>query len=177
MSLPSCLWVPRRLPVPSPNTVLLSEVESTAVPGCRMPPCIPMQALEKRAKGPALTCTGPCPACSPAAGQGSHAVSPWHARPAAPGSCCCPRNSRDCRHYTPPGRHGPSSGSAHSSWGCPGVRERTLTERQKNLGGGEAFTWAALSTFESLYIVPQQISFQRSTSVSIWLGVKRGIVS
>lgn len=94
---------------------------------------------------PTLTCTGPCRACCPTAGQGSHAVSPWHARPAALGSCCCLRNSHDYPHYTPPGRHGPSSGSARSSWGCPGVRERTLTERQKNLGG-KAFTWAALST-------------------------------
>ena len=77
---------------------------------------------------PVLTCTGPCQACCPAAEQGSHVVSPWHARPAALGSCCCPRNSHDYRHYTPPRRHGPSSGSARSSWGCPGVRERTLTE-------------------------------------------------
>lgn len=145
--------------------------------GCH-PASIGKQALEKRAKMPALTCTGPCRACCPAAEQGSHAVSPWHARPAALGSYCYPRNLRDYRHYTPPRRHGPSSGSARSSWGCPGVRERTLTERQKNLGGGgKAFTWAALPISESLYIVPQQISFQRSTSVSIWLGVKRDIVS
>lgn len=86
---------------------------------------------------PALTCTGPCRACCPEAEQGSHAVSPWHARPAALGSCCCPRNSRDYRHYTPPRRHGPSSGSARSSWGCPGVRERILTEGQKNLARGK----------------------------------------
>lgn len=137
MSFLSCHWLPRRqTPSPFSQHSSLSEVESTVVPGCRMPPRIRMQASSREdAKMLALTCTGPCQACCPAAGQGSHAESPWHARPAALGSCCCPRNSRDYRHCTPPGRHGPSSGSAHSSWGYPEGRERTLAERQKNLRG------------------------------------------
>lgn len=122
--------------------------------------CIQMQM-------PALTCTGPCRACCLAAEQGSHAVSPWHARPAAPGSCCCPRNSGDCRYYIPPGRHGPSSGSARSSWGCPAVKERNLTLRQKNLRG-KAFTWAALPTSRVfVYCSPEDLFSKECFSIDL----------
>lgn len=103
-----------------------------------------------------LTCTGPCPACCPARGQGSCAVSPWRAKQAAPGSCCCPQNSGGCPCCIPPGRRGPSSGSAHSSWGYPGVKEGSL-------GGGKGLHLGCPPTSPlsgSLYIVPNRALFK-----------------
>lgn len=67
------------------------------------------------------TCTAPCPACFPAGARGSGAGSPARAGRAPRGSAGSPRSSSCCRCCRQPGRRWPSTGSARSSRGHPGV--------------------------------------------------------